>query len=115
MSISDKGIGFAERFIAEVPEEPGVFQLSQYNIATFIGYTETNLRAELTRILSGEDGSCTATATWVKFEVTPADRAESFSKELIDAFREAHGAVPRCNDLSSVQAADPAGNRGEKG
>ena len=115
MSISDKGIGFAERFIAEVPEEPGVFQLSQYNIATFIGHSDSNLRAELTRILSGDEGGCTATATWVKYEVTPADRAEAFSKELIDAFRAEHGAVPRCNDLSTLQAADPAGNRGEKG
>jgi hypothetical protein len=115
MSISGKGTGFNERQIADVPEEPGVFALSQYNITTYIGSTDTSIRAELLRLLSGEDGACTSTATWVKYEVTPAERATGYREELLEEFRSENGALPRCNDLSSWVGADPSGRRGGGG
>jgi hypothetical protein len=115
MSISGRGHGFTVPLINEAPEEPGVFEFTQYNITTFIGSTPTNLRSALLGHLNGDEGFCTTTSTWVKYEVTTAERAEAYAKELLDEFHAEHGVLPRCNDLTAWEPADPSGRRGGGG
>jgi hypothetical protein len=113
MSINGKGCGFNPQNIAELPEEPGVFEFSQYNFVTYIGSADTSLRATLKRHLDGLEGFCTVATTWVKYEVAPADRVGAYENELLEEFRATHGQLPRCNDLSSWEPAGPSGVRGE--
>ncbi|HVB05150.1 MAG TPA: hypothetical protein VNF07_02745 [Acidimicrobiales bacterium] len=108
MSIAGKGSAFKEQLGSQdAPEEPGVYALSQYNIVTFIGAATESLRATL--LAHAKSSDCTSSATWVKVEVTPAERAEARAEELLAEFRAANGTLPRCNDLSSWQPAGPSG------
>lgn len=95
MPVDGKSKKFKKRNIKKIPTQPGIYSLHKNGKVIYYGMSETSVHDRLSRHKSGEEGTCTQSATHFKVELAsnPSDREE----ELLANFNENHGKLPKCN------------------
>ena len=96
MAVSGAQHTYQSSAIANVPEEPGAYELLSGSTTIYFGWTDVpGLRTKIREHYSGKHGSCTQIATAFRFEThsEPEDRCQ----KLIAEHKKQHGTVPRCN------------------
>jgi len=97
MSIASLRWRFDAETLRDVPESPGVCTLWSGSDMVFIGRTEGN--ATLRDLLRSLLGAQVTHFTW-EVTVTPKTRAG----DLLDAYLEKHGRLPRLNEAAVVKS-----------
>lgn len=100
MSITGKLYDFTESNVNQAPVNHGVYQLYDGPTTIYIGRAAgdgVTIRSRLQSHRRGDEGPCTKAAAHYKREVT--SRPIARESELIDEYEEAHGKLPRCNDV----------------
>jgi hypothetical protein len=108
MSIASLRWRFDAEILRDVPEAPGVCTLWSGNETVYIGRTEGNrtLRDVLRQFL----GAPVTHFTW-EVTVTPKTRAG----DLLDAYLEKNGRLPRYNDTTVLKSAEWASSSKDSG
>jgi len=83
--------------VDKAPTGPGVYELAQAGEVIYVGSSESSLRSRLQSHQSGTEGACTKAATQYRRQVTASDRARGRERELLTAYKAAHGRLPKCN------------------
>lgn len=81
--------------MTEAPDAPGVFELLSGRQTIFFDWSDIDVRAKLREHLAGKHGTCTKIAT--HFRCEGHDDPEAHCKQLLDAHKDEHGKIPRCN------------------
>ena len=84
---------FRPYLIVDTPELPGAYALWEFGVVIYIGRAN-NLRAILMDHLNGRF-PCTRGTSHYSWRL--AVDAAALEKAALEAFRKAHGALPRCN------------------
>ncbi len=100
MPINGALYDFTDENLDKVPNEAGVYVLYQRGSLIYIGRSgggSTTLRSRLKDHKAGREGPCTQEAIAYRREVTstPVSR----EKQLVDEYYNAHGQLPKCNDV----------------
>ena len=82
--------------INKSPAEPGVYALFSGNELIYFGRHQASIRQRLGEHKAGDAGPCTqgASAYWRE----PTQRPVAREKELLLAYRNRYGRLPRCNE-----------------
>lgn len=88
---------FTQENVNLSPQSPGVYILFDDGEIIYIGSGTLTIRERLQRHHNGLEGSCTQAATHYEREVVSNPRTRE--TQLIDAFVEKYGVLPRCNDV----------------
>jgi len=108
MSIASLRWRFDAEILRDVPEAPGVCTLWSGNETVFIGRTEAN--ATLRDLLRTFLGAGVTHFTW-EVTVTPKTRAG----DLLDAYLERHGRLPRHNEAAMLKSGEWARSSKDSG
>jgi len=91
-----KKYAFTQRNVDQSPDEPGVYALFDGDELIYYGSSETSIRVRLQRHLAGQEGACTASATF--FACEPCSNPVQREAALLAEYKRAHGKLPRCNE-----------------
>jgi len=99
MTISGDRYAFTQENVDRSPTDKGVYALYDGNITIYIGKGagENGIRERLQSHKRGSEGTCTEKASHYRREVcsNPATR----ERQELEAYKEANGKLPRCNDV----------------
>ena len=99
MSIASEDYRFTQENVDQSPTDDGVYALYDDGVTIYIGKGDgTNgIRARLQAHKRGDEGKCTQGASHYRREVrnNPVTR----ERELLQEYKDAHGVLPRCNNV----------------
>ena len=97
MPISGDRYEFTQSNVNGSPDAPGVYELFDGYVTTYIGKATVSIRSRLQSHYRGDDGRCTKLSTHYKREVTATPAARE--RQLLNEYVAAHGRLPRCNEV----------------
>ena len=97
MPVQGNKYTFNEKNIGIAPNEPGVYALYDGDALIYCGSSTKSIRDRLQSHHDGDDGPCTQAASGYRRE--NCDNGLQRERELLQAYKNHNGALPRCNDV----------------